>query len=269
MEHLFGCTISLHYRGSNKSVRLAGVIADKSVFRWDYKQPQIDSLFSSEIRLRQPFCNSNVCQPVPIDLNCLHALRRSTLGLDLYLGLTCRTFSLTQLLAMTWKQVLAQYGRSPAKAGENITVQAFRRQCRGELMKIKCAWPEFNAAPGRGRFILYRTPSQIPWSQAGRLRPNVRLIPPLPCLASLLVTAVPRVFPNRLPAPSFTRAFGCLQSFAWRLIRWVGASLPPERSRSPFGPSVNALPMPLRRGPALGSASSSPLSGLAVAASPG
>ena len=32
MERLFSCVISLHYRGDDKSVRLAGVIADKAVF---------------------------------------------------------------------------------------------------------------------------------------------------------------------------------------------------------------------------------------------
>ena len=105
MERLFICVISLQYRGDDKSVRLAGVIADRAVFWWDCDRPDMDSLFPSEIRLSQPFCDSIVRQPVPIDLNCLHALRRSTLGLDPYLWLTCRTVSLNQPLAWTWQQV--------------------------------------------------------------------------------------------------------------------------------------------------------------------
>ena len=88
--------------------------------------------------------------------------------------------------------------------------------------------------------------------------------------ASLLVTAGPPAFPTRFPAPSSARALGCLQPLACRLVRWAGASQPPERSRSPDGAVCQrALPMPPWSGPALGSASSSPLSGLAVAASPG
>ena len=76
--------------------------------------------------------------------------------------------------------------------------------------------------------------------------------------ASLLVTAGPPAFPTRFPAPSSTRAFGCLQPFACRLVRWAGASQPPERSRSPNGAVCQpVLPMPPWRGPALGSASSS------------
>ena len=91
MERLFSCAISLHYRGEDRSVHLAGVIAEKAVFWWDYKQPGMDSLFSSEIRLSQPFFDSIVRQPVPIDLNLPQApCAESTLGLDLYLWLTYR-----------------------------------------------------------------------------------------------------------------------------------------------------------------------------------
>ena len=107
MERLIGCAILLHYREANKSVRFAGVIADKAVLYWDYDRPDMDGLVPSEIRLHQTFVDSIVRQPTPICLNCLHALRRSTPGLDLYLWLTCRTLSLTKPLRLTWRQVYA------------------------------------------------------------------------------------------------------------------------------------------------------------------
>ena len=162
MERLFSCAISLHYRGDAKSIRLAGVIADKAVFWWDYDRPDMDTLFPSEIRLSQPFFDSIVRQPIPINLNCLHALRRSTLGLDLYLWLTYRTFSLTQPLALAWKQLYIQHGPFPEKAGDNVTVQAFRKKCLRELKKIKLAWPQLHYTTERGRLILHPTPAQIP-----------------------------------------------------------------------------------------------------------
>ncbi len=58
MERLFPCTISLYYKRDDKAVRLAGVIADKTVCWWDYDQPDTDSLFPSEIRLSEPFFRS-------------------------------------------------------------------------------------------------------------------------------------------------------------------------------------------------------------------
>jgi hypothetical protein len=95
MESLFSCAISLPYRGQDNPVRLAGVVADEAAFRWDYDRPGMDSLFPSEIRLSRPFFDSIARQPPPIDLNLLHALQRSTPGLDLYQWHTYRTFSLT------------------------------------------------------------------------------------------------------------------------------------------------------------------------------
>ena len=162
MERLFSCAISLHYRGDAKSIHLAGVIAEKAVFWWDYDRPDMDTLFPSEIRLSQPFFDSIVRQPIPINLNCLHALRRSSLGLDLYLWLTYRTFSLTQPLALTWKQLYIQHGPFPEKAGDNVTVQNFRKKCLRELKKIKLAWPDLHYTTERGRLILHPTPPQIP-----------------------------------------------------------------------------------------------------------
>ena len=108
MAGLFGsATLSLHYRGNHKSVRLAGVIGDKPVFWRDY-----DRLIPSEIRLSHPFSNSTVRQPVPVGLNCLHALRRSTLGLDLCLCFTYHTFSLADPLALIRTQVYASMAPS-------------------------------------------------------------------------------------------------------------------------------------------------------------
>ena len=162
MERLFPCTISLYYKRDDKAVRLAGVIADKTVFWWDYDQPDTDSLFPSEIRLSEPFFRSILRQPVPVDLNCLHALRRSTLGLDLYLWLTYRTFTLRKDLPLTWKQVYVQLGSHPDKHGDKVTVQAFRKKCLRELKKIKLAWPELDYTTEPGRLILRPTAPQIP-----------------------------------------------------------------------------------------------------------
>ena len=51
-------------------------------------------------------------------MNTLTALKRSPLGLDLYLWLAYRTFSLKHPLRLTWKQIYHQFGAHPAKADD-------------------------------------------------------------------------------------------------------------------------------------------------------
>ena len=61
----------------------------------------------------------------------LKAMKRSPLGLDLYLWLTYRTFGLTRPLRLTWPLLYRQFGVDPARAGEANTVQNFRKDCGG------------------------------------------------------------------------------------------------------------------------------------------
>ena len=73
----------------------------------------------------------------PIDLNTLRAMKRSPLGLDLYLWLTYRTFTLKRPIRLTWPQLYRQFGADPAKANDTNTVQNFRKDCLRELEKIQ------------------------------------------------------------------------------------------------------------------------------------
>jgi len=97
--------------------------AREAVFCRDYDRPDMDSRIPGESRLPQPLVDSIVRQPVPIGLNRLHALRRSSPGHDLYLRLAYRTCSLTDPLAWPWAQVYARHGPFPEKAGDNLTIR--------------------------------------------------------------------------------------------------------------------------------------------------
>ena len=79
-------------------------------------------------------------------MNTLTALKRSSLGLDLYLWLVYRTFALKRPLRLSWRQVYRQFGVDPAKADDKRTVDNFRTKCLRELRKIKLAWPGLNYA---------------------------------------------------------------------------------------------------------------------------
>ena len=107
---------------------------------------------------------------MPLDLNTLTALKRSSLGLDLYLWLVYRTFPLRASQRLTWKQLYRQFGLHPAKASDKVTVQNFRRKVIRELKKIKIAWPELNYSLGKGVLILHpSTPTIAPVAASPRL----------------------------------------------------------------------------------------------------
>ena len=107
------------------------------------------------------FFNEIINHPVPLDMNTLTALKRSPLGLDLYLWLTYRTFALRAPLRLSWQQVYRQFGVEPDRASDKVTVQAFRRKVLRELKKIKLAWPGLNYAIAPGVLILLPSTSTI------------------------------------------------------------------------------------------------------------
>ena len=166
MKRLFGCTVSMIYEDEHGEQFVSSLIAERGEFWWNERKPDQSSLWDSKIYLGEAFFNEIICHPVPLDMNTLTALKRSTLGLDLYLWLTYRTFALRAPLRLTWKQLYQQFGAHPAQASNNVTVQNFRRKVLRELKKIKLAWPELNYATAKGVLILLpSTPAIAPLNQ--------------------------------------------------------------------------------------------------------
>ena len=163
MKRLFGCTVSLTYKDEQGEAAVNSLIARRTEFWWNERKPNEPVLWESKIELGADFFNEIINHPVPIDMNTLTALKRSSLGLDLYLWLVYRTFALRAPLHLTWRQVYRQFGAHPAKAGDKETIQNFRREVLRELKKIKLAWPELNYSTAPGLLILHpSTPSIAP-----------------------------------------------------------------------------------------------------------
>ena len=154
MMRLFSCSVSLAYIAPDHKATAAALIADTTDFWWNPKHPDQTGLWESKVRLSESFFNEIVSHPVPLDLTTLKALKRSSLGLDLYLWLVYRIFTLRAPQRLTWKQVYRQFGAHPAKASDNQTVQNFRLKVLRELKKIKLAWPDLNYSTARGVLIL-------------------------------------------------------------------------------------------------------------------
>ena len=165
MKRLFGCTVTMIYEDENVDATVNAVIADSTVFWWN--KPDQPSLWESKIELGEKFYNEIVNHPVPIEMNTLTALKRSTLGLDLYLWMVYRTFTLRAPLRLTWRLLYCQFGAHPDKASDNNTVQHFRYKVLRELKKIKMAWSGLNYSTARGVLILHpSTPAIAPVGQA-------------------------------------------------------------------------------------------------------
>ena len=155
MKRLFGCTVSLIYKDEHGEVAVNSLIADRTAFWWNERKPDQPSLWDSKIELGEKFFNEIIRHPVPLDMNTLTALKRSSLGLDLYLWLVYRTFPLRAPLRLTWRQVYRQFGAHPDKASDKRTIQNFRIEVLRELKKIKLAWPELNYSTAPGLLILH------------------------------------------------------------------------------------------------------------------
>ena len=121
MKRLFGCTVSMIYKDEHGEQFVSSLIAERGEFWWNERKPDQSSLWDSKIYLGEAFFNEIIRHPVPLDMNTLTALKRSTLGLDLYLWLTYRTFALRAPLRLTWKQLYQQFGAHPAQASNNVT----------------------------------------------------------------------------------------------------------------------------------------------------
>ena len=164
MDRLFNSTVSLVYedRGPDNSTHVKDTftspVTRKTHLVWNPRRPDEPVLWNSTIELGWDFFNEIISHPVPLDINILKAMKRSPLGLDFYLWLTYRTFTLNRPLRLSWPALYRQFGADPAKANDKLIVNNFRTDSLRELKKIKLAWPDLHYATAKGVLIL--SPSQ-------------------------------------------------------------------------------------------------------------
>ena len=154
MKRLFNAHIQLAYEDKQVSASVNSPVASRTGFWWNERRPGERLGWESKVELGEKFFQEIIQHSVPLDLNILKALKRSSLGIDFYLWLTYRTFTLNRPLRLSWASLYGQFGVNPAQAGENRTVQAFRADCLRELKKIKMAWPGLNYTTAKGVLIL-------------------------------------------------------------------------------------------------------------------
>ncbi len=166
MKRLFNCSVQLNYTAGERETSATALVAELTDFWWNPKHPDQTGLWESKVRLSEAFFNEIINHPVPLDMNTLKALKRSPLGLDLYLWLVYRTFPLRAPLRLSWRLLYGQFGVNPDRASDKFTVRNFRTKVLRELKKIKLAWPGLNYATAKGVLILLpSTPAIAPLNQ--------------------------------------------------------------------------------------------------------
>ena len=118
MRRLFSAHVSLVYEDKRDMVIAGSQVADRAELWWNERKPDERVLLDSKIYLGEAFFNEIIRHPVPLDLNTLTALKRCSLGLDLYLWTAYRTFALTRPLRLTWRHLYRQFGVEPDRASD-------------------------------------------------------------------------------------------------------------------------------------------------------
>ena len=116
MRRLFNAHVQLVYKDERGEASVSSSVADSTAFWWNPKRPDEQMLWESKIELGEKFFNELINHPVPIDMNTLAGLKRCALGLDLYLWLTYRMFTLRAPLRLTWRHLYRQFGLHPSQS---------------------------------------------------------------------------------------------------------------------------------------------------------
>ena len=156
MQRLFHTSIRLTARqrigdmGRESSV--AAVVASRTELWWNLDATGAGRIEHGKVQLAQELYDDIAANPVPLDLRTLRALRRCSLGIDLYLWLNYVVYGLTEPKEVTWPQLYRQFANNPRPEFDRMSVQKFRTSALRELKKIQVAWPELRirVVPGRG-----------------------------------------------------------------------------------------------------------------------
>ena len=151
IQRLFGAVVRMTYVSPTEERSVGAMIASESDFWWQVDEGGQRTFWGqSKIRLSTEFFEEIVKRPMPIDLHILRALKRCSLGIDLYLWITYTTFRLREEVRYPWLWLYRQFADAPLSYFDKNALQNFRRQALRELKKIEAAWPDFTYGIERG-----------------------------------------------------------------------------------------------------------------------
>jgi len=116
-SRLFSSFIQCTYSAKVQEAIQNMVIADSANLWWEPKDANQASLFASTVTLSENFYTEIVCNPVPVDIRALKALKKSLMALDIYCWLTYRMSYLSKPTNVPWEGLQAQFGASYPRMG--------------------------------------------------------------------------------------------------------------------------------------------------------
>lgn len=165
IDRLFNAHVQLIYETPGHKATASSAVADRTELWWDYKKPEQDTLWQSRIHLGEAFFNEIIAHPVPLDMRILKEMKRSSLGLDLYMWLSYKTFTLysqgKKPERLPWERLYMQFGADPTKAGDKYVIRDFRKDVLRELRKLKLCWPALTFATPTGCLEVRACPPSI------------------------------------------------------------------------------------------------------------
>lgn len=156
MKRLTQARISFRFRGREGTARRGLQLSKEEVLWWSPRLPGQRSLFRSYLVLDDAFFREIVTNPIPIKVEALRILQKSSLALDLYTWLTFRVHRLEQPVTISWLALERQLGSNYASTDE------FARRCRRAIRKIQIVYPELRVEFPRGRIRLAPCSTHVP-----------------------------------------------------------------------------------------------------------
>lgn len=173
MDRLFNAHVQLIYEVPGHKATASSAVADRTELWWDYRNPDQETIWHSNITLGEAFFKEIMEHPIPLDMRILKDMKRSSLGLDLYMWLSYKTYALysqnkpPELL--TWQRLYRQFGPNPDKADDKSTVNDFRKEALREITKLKTCWPHLSLDTPKGCLKIRPCRPSITPAKAGSL----------------------------------------------------------------------------------------------------
>ena len=165
MHALAACRLQLGYRGRTFNGQAIEQF-DAWITNRDARQR---SLWPGLLVLTEHFYSSLLKGAVPLDMRALHALKGSSLALDVYAWLAYRLYRIEgKGVTVHWSALREQFAQE--YTGKDAD-KNFRRSFLPQLRKVLAVYPQAQVKPVRGGLLLLGSPPPISHKlvQAGRL----------------------------------------------------------------------------------------------------
>lgn len=142
---LFRAVIAVEYADGPVESSKRLLISKGDFVLW-HEQPEMQSLWASELQLSEEFYSEATRNPVPIDLRVFHALSKSPLAMDIYTWLTYRMFVLNvasrKETRIPWVSLMPQLGANYADSEQGL--RDFKKAFRLRLKEVLLFYPQAN-----------------------------------------------------------------------------------------------------------------------------